>query len=191
VNAAREGDAQGFEALYRRIAPAVYAWSSLRIGPGLRNFLDPEDVVQEVWWRALQTFPNYDATRASFRTWIFGIANHVLLKGYRKAGQRGAGAEAGPKNSPPEGESLDAIPAEATSVSQAVARDETLAACIARLLDLPDDDRHLALLCGIEGLSAPEAAPFLGIGAEAAAKRWQRLRARLREAVPFKDLLAD
>jgi len=43
---------------------------------------------------------------------------------------------------------------------------------------------------GPYGLAAAAAAQLFGASPDAIAKRWQRLRARLREVTPFKDLLA-
>ena len=37
-----------FGELYRRVAPAVYAWANLHIHRALRSTLDPEDLLQEV-----------------------------------------------------------------------------------------------------------------------------------------------
>lgn len=48
---------------------------------------------------------------------------------------------------------------------------------------LTSDDREILLLVGLVGYSPPEAGSILGIGAEAAYKRWQRARARLRRAL--------
>jgi RNA polymerase sigma factor (sigma-70 family) len=178
-------DRAGFERLYARVAPSVVAWASLRITPTLRKVLDLDDVVQEVWCRALNHLPTYDPGRSSFRTWVFGIANHVILKGYRLLGRGG---------SVPESEGVDAdlaeIPEEVTGISQRLAKDETLKRCIERLAQLDDDDRALMIHYGLEGRPAAEVGRLLGASAEAVAKRWQRLRERLREVAAFKDLLA-
>jgi hypothetical protein len=44
--------------------------------------------------------------------------------------------------------------------------------------------------CGLEGATCADAARKLGIGVEAAHKRWQRLRNRLREVGLANDWLA-
>ena len=69
-------------------------------------------------------------------------------------------------------------------------KDETLQRCIERLTELDDDDRALVIHLGLEGRPATEVGSLVGASAEAVAKRWQRLRARLREMAPFQDLLA-
>jgi RNA polymerase sigma-70 factor (ECF subfamily) len=175
-------DRDAMTRLYRRVAPSLYAWASLKLTPALRRVIEVEDVVQEVWYRALDGFEAYDSSRSSFRTWVFGIANHVVLKSYRLL-RRGA-PRGGPDREVPD--RADDV----TSISRRLARDETLAACIRAISALDDEDRLLAIQCGLEGLGASHAAAELGISADAAGKRWQRLRGRLREAAPFKDLLA-
>lgn len=182
-----QADRTRFSDLYRRVAPSVYAWASLKLRPPLNSVLEPEDVVQEVWCRALEGLDGYDPDRASFRTWVFAIANHVMLKAWRSL-----------KGRPPGGAplsrdgvfSLSQVPDEATSVSRAVGRDEGLRRCVDRLRELDDDERSVLIHCGLEGLSAPEASTLVGASPDAVAKRWQRLRARLRDASAFKDLLA-
>jgi len=121
-------DRDRFAKLYGRVAPSVYAWASLRLTPSLRKVIELDDVVQEVWCRALDRLGTYDPARSSFRTWVFAIANHVILKGYRLLG-RGAP----PSRGSPE---LSEIPEEITSISQRVARDETLQKCIERIARL-------------------------------------------------------
>jgi RNA polymerase sigma-70 factor (ECF subfamily) len=159
----------------------VVAWANLRLTPPLRRVLEVEDVVQEVWCRALAGLSTYDPSRASFRTWIFAIANHVMLKGYRRL-RRNA-------STPAERRGRE-VPAEVTSVSQRLVRDETLARCIRTLSELEGDDRLLLIHCGLEGLTTVECAHILGISPDACLKRWQRLRARVRETEAFTDLLA-
>jgi RNA polymerase sigma-70 factor (ECF subfamily) len=178
-------DRDRFAHLYGRVAPSVAAWASLRMTPSLRKVLDVEDVVQEVWYRALADLPSYDPGRSSFRTWVFAIANHVILKGYRLLGRGGAAPR-------PEGgeHDLAEIPEDITSISQRLARDETLERCVGHVARLDEDDRELVIHCGLEGLPARQVGRLIGISPEAVVKRWQRLRERLRELTAFKDLLA-
>ena len=44
-------------------------------------------------------------------------------------------------------------------------------------------DREILLLVGLAGLSAVEVAEMMGIGVEAARKRWQRAGHRFRQAM--------
>ena len=69
----------------------------------------------------------------------------------------------------------------APSITTRAARDEQLRLFLDRVERLDDDDRELVVLRGLEELPLADVATLMGIGEEAATKRWQRLRARLRE----------
>ena len=58
---AQLGDAPSFEALYARLAPALLAWVRLRMLAPLRAHMDEQDVMAEVWLRALKAFSAYDS----------------------------------------------------------------------------------------------------------------------------------
>ena len=75
-------------------------------------------------------------------------------------------------------------------MSRRVSRDEELARFREAVAALPEDERKLVLHCGLEGLPLREVGERLGISEEAAGKRWQRLRARLRTSELPAHLLA-
>ena len=75
------GQFDDFRSLYEALAPSLYAWARLRTGS---MALDPDDLLQEVWIRALQTGSGFDPAKGSFRAWVFGIAKHVYLEALRK-----------------------------------------------------------------------------------------------------------
>ena len=62
----QKGDRAAFQRLYDKVAPSLYAWTRLRLQGGPGAGLDPQDVLQEVWLRALRAFASYDE-RGSFR----------------------------------------------------------------------------------------------------------------------------
>ena len=183
ARAAHSGSPQEFARLYERVAPALHAWASLRLRSRLRGQLEPEDLTQEIWCRALALFPNSDATHGNFRAWLFSVAKFVLqevLRRQERAALQDAGGNASAKI-----RLLEAVADEATSATRRIARNEALANFIAKLDRLEDQDRALFIHCGLEGLSSAQAAERIGISGDAATKRWQRLRARLeRERMP-------
>lgn len=182
---ARAGDLARFAELYERIAPALYAWAALRIRPAMRAFVDPQDLVQEVWTRAWKAFPGFDPETVPFRAWIFRIAKNVLLEGFRRARRLAPGEGAGPTTRLFQ---LGELPDSATAVSRRLARDEGLARVLAWVEALEPDEQELFLHCGLEGLSYAEVAERMQIQRDAVAKRWQTLRERVaRFGVP-KDL---
>lgn len=186
ARAAHGGDPARFAELYERIAPALYAWASLRIRPAMRGALDPEDVVQEVWSRAWKAFPTFDAESASFRMWIFRIGKNVMLEGFRKI-QRGSRGEAGPST---RAFQLANVADPASAISQRVARDDGVQKLLAWVETLAEEERQLFVHCGLEGLSYTETAERMGLQKDTVAKRWQNLRARVAQFGAPRDMVA-
>ncbi len=188
VQRARHGDRDGFTLLYARLAPALHTWASLRLPPPVRSRVDPEDLMHEVWWRALEAFRTYDPDRATFRTYLFTIAKRVLIDALRRTGtasRRGL-------PSPGQRTGASAIPDSLTDVSRQVARDEVLYQIVESLRALDATDRDVFVHCGLEGQKPGRVATLVGLSKEAVTKRWQRLRERLREEVPEGErLLVD
>jgi DNA-directed RNA polymerase specialized sigma24 family protein len=71
-----------------------------------------------------------------------------------------------------------------------VSRDETLAAFVVHVQTLSDEDRRMLMYRGLEGLPHDEVARLMGLSTDVAAKRWQRLRDRLRDEVASIDFVA-
>jgi RNA polymerase sigma-70 factor, ECF subfamily len=183
---AKGGDAERFSELYERIAPALYTWASLRIRPAMRNALDPQDVVQEVWFRAWKSFATFDPDTTSFRLWVFRIAKNVLLEGFRKI-QRSGSAAAGPTTRMFQ---MQNLPDSATAISRKVARHEGIQVLLDWVEKLDEDDRQLFVHCGLEGLSYAEVAERMQIQRDTIAKRWQNLRARVQQFGVPRDLIS-
>jgi RNA polymerase sigma factor (sigma-70 family) len=170
--------------LYSPLAPALHAWAELRLGRGLRRELAPEDLAQEVWLRALEALPSYSPARCSFRAWLFAVGKRVLLEVQRRARRHGKELPAG--GSSTRLAALGEVPFEVTSLTRRVAKDEQVQRFVARVRELDDVERMTVIHCGFEELSLREAAQRLGESYDATAKRWQRLRERLRSwSVPL------
>ncbi len=178
VRAAREGDISSFARLYERIAPAVHTWAELRLRPTVRARCEPADIVQEVWCRAWRALDKLDAD-TPFRPWIFRIAKNVLLEALRQT--QGAAEGLGSPGPTTRLFALENLPDDATAISRRLVIDEELKAFAALVRTLDEEDRALVVHCGLEGLGHREVAARLGITADAVAKRWQRLKARLFE----------
>jgi RNA polymerase sigma-70 factor, ECF subfamily len=178
ARAARAGIHSSLGALYSRVLPSLYAWARLRIRPEYRRVLSAEDLVQEVWLRAAEAFRSFDPERSGFRPWIFTVAKNVLFETQRRALRQ-------TRERTPEGETgrvlaLNEVPDDVTSLTQRVQRDEGVRIFLDRVAELDEEDRRVLIHCGLEELSLREAAERLDITRDAVAKRWQRLRERIR-----------
>ena len=194
VRGIRAGDEQRFTELYERVAPALFAWVHLRLGPAARRQLDPEDVVQEIWLRALRAFPSFDPERGRFRGWIFQITKYELLDTFRGlAVETRAGAMRAPEFTAGGGAAsqLSQVPDQVTAFTRRIARDEELQKLLVHVAELPEEEHALVVHCGLEGRPASEVAVLLGLTHEATRKRWLRLREQLRERAWVQDLFAD
>lgn len=177
-----------FRRAYAELAPALFAWARARIRPELRAWIEPSDVVQEVWCRAWAARAAGEREPEALRPWLFGVAKNVLLEALRRA--RGPAFRAGAAGSTTRLLALGSVPDEVTAASVRCARDEQLARFSDWLEELAPEDRELVVHCGLEGLAHGEVAERLGLTRDAAAKRWQRLCARLEQERLPRELLA-
>ena len=184
VERAKLAPSESFAALYQRVAPAIVVWTRVHVRESLRARVDPDDVLQETATRAWQRFASYDADRAGFRAWIFGIARNVLFEAVDQLGH----ATKSPAHLATS--NLIALPDDATSITRAVSQREQLTRFAARVDALEREERRLLLYRGLEERSHEEVGRLLNTSAEAAAKRWQRLRDRLVADVGGEDFLA-
>lgn len=186
---AHSGEIERFGELYERIAPSLYTWAEIRIRPDLRQWIDPGDVVQEVWCRAWKVFASFDPQNVTFRYWVFRVAKNVLLEAFRKLENptyRTRSRDAATSGA----FDLVEVPDSATAISRRVAREESLKLFATWVQSLDEDDRMLLVHHGLEGLSQAEVADRLQLGREAVAKRWQRLMARVVEQKLPRELFA-
>lgn len=173
--AARPGSKE-LDELCARVTPALTVWARLQLARGLERRLEPDELVQETWMRAIRALPSFDPSKGPFRAWLIGIGRNVLLEALRALTRQGAVLDAQHSEF-----ALAACPDSVTSITRAAARSEVLRQFAAELSALNEPDRVLVACCGLEELGPEEAARRLGISATAAAKRWQRLRKQLGE----------
>lgn len=159
------------------VAGHLYAWICLRLRAPTRRLADPDDVFQEVALRGHQVFGQLQE-QESFRAWIFGIARNVLREQLRSLAVR-----ARPVEDSSSAGNVDDLAEELTSISRRVAKGEEIQRLLATVATLEAEDRLLVLHRGLEDLTYREIGELLGIGEEAAKKRWQRLRTRIQSSL--------
>lgn len=166
-----------FNRLYARIAPSLLAWAEIRLHARLKRLVDPEDIVQEVWCRAMDRYrtsggPDPD----KFRPWIFGIAHFVVMEALRRTRPQIAGVA----RSETPATDLEEVPASVTSLSRQLKTEDSFRVFLEHVSTFDDEDRHLLLYRGLEGQTHKEVAHRMGVDQAVARKRWERLRERLR-----------
>jgi RNA polymerase sigma factor (sigma-70 family) len=139
-----------------------YAWALLRD----RDAAD--DLVQSTLERALSRW-RLRRTNGDLRAWLFAIERNLFLDMRRRAIGRAAHVAV---------ETLDALPSPDAGPERAlIARD-----ALSQLDLLPEDQRSLLLLVGVEDLSYEAAARILDVPVGTIMSRLSRARAALRRS---------
>jgi RNA polymerase sigma-70 factor (ECF subfamily) len=79
VDRARNGDADAFGLLYDRFQPEIVRYLAHRIG-------DPdtaEDLAQQVFLKAWQAIPRYEARGVPFKAWLYRMAHNQMVDYFR------------------------------------------------------------------------------------------------------------
>jgi RNA polymerase sigma-70 factor (ECF subfamily) len=191
---AAAGDSACWARLLEHFHDRLRRMVAVRLDPRVRQRVDPSDVLQEAYLEALNRLPEYlDNPTVPVFLWLRGLAANRLGKAHRRhlvADCRAAGREI----------ALDNLGAPASSAvlaeqlvgsgsrpSEAARRDE-LRQRVHDLLEAMDPiDREVLSLRHFEQLSTPEVAAVLGIQPKAAAKRYVRAVARLRDLLAGED----
>ncbi|MBL8803106.1 MAG: sigma-70 family RNA polymerase sigma factor [Planctomycetes bacterium] len=182
----RSGRGPEWTTFYERACPRLVAWMALHLHGALRQRIDPGDLAQETWARALTSLDSFDSERGTFLQWLHGIARNVLRGALQTMAARRE--ESGGTS---HARRLEAHAEEITGITRRAASNDTLSAFIQHLREHDPDDQMLVITCALEREPIAEAARRLGISEDAATKRWQRLRARLASSAAAQRLLAD
>jgi len=141
------GSEESMRALYRTYGPELYGFAVSALG----DRGQAEELVQEVFTRVWRKADSFDPRRASFRTWLYGIARNAIIDQKRRASVRPALAA---YEVDEEGRgALDA------SLEQALLRWQMSAA----LERLTPDHRQVIRLAHYQGLTLREIAEVTGI----------------------------
>jgi len=165
---------------------------------------DAEDLVQETYLRAWRSYAGFEG-RSSVRTWLYQIATNACLTALRHRSRRplpsglggpGEDREPVPEPGPPVSwlqPVPDALvtPESGDPAAVAVSRESLRLALIASLQYLPARQRAVLILRDVLAFSADESAAILGTTAVAVKSSLQRARARLRDASPAAERVAE
>lgn len=134
-----------------------------------------EDLNQETWLEAMDGIDQCDATRGSFRNWLFGIARkRVALHYRRRALAAKASSFSGPFEESGEWGAVSVLP------QDVLERVEQRSVVRAAVLLLPNDRREVLLWKYVEGLSVETIAGRTGKTAKAVESLLSRTRKQLR-----------
>lgn len=168
LRAARAGADWAWRELYEDVAPKLTAYARAS------GANDPEDVVGDVFLRAVGALQRFEGDRRDFRTWMFTLARNRIIDGHRQHLRRrteplspAALAELGPTRDAEQ------------EAMQALAKERALAAMAA----LTPDQRHVLILRILAALTIEEVALVLGKRPGAVKALQARALARLRQGI--------
>jgi len=82
LGAARQGDEDAWQELYRDLAPVVLGYLRANGAP------DPEDVLSEVFLQVARDITRFEGDEPGFRSWVFTITHHRLIDARRHSARR-------------------------------------------------------------------------------------------------------
>ncbi len=133
-----------------------------------------EDLNQETWLEALNGIDQCDATRGSFRNWLFGIARRRVAMYYRRRSTGNPTSLSGQFGEVAAMEDISVLPEDV--LEQVEKRSVVRAAIIA----LPDDRREVLLRKYVDGLSVETIATRMGRTVKAVESLLSRTREQMR-----------
>ncbi|KQV13389.1 RNA polymerase subunit sigma-70 [Kitasatospora sp. Root187] len=171
----------------------------------LGSLHDAEDLVQETLLRAWRAREQYDATRASLRTWLYRIATNACLNALEGSRRRPLPSGLGAPSDDPEQplqRALEtpwlqpfpdaALRAERSDPAEVLLlRGSMRLALVAAMQHLPPRQRAILILREVLQWSAVEVAEALETSAAAVNSGLQRARARLAEVGVSEEQLAE
>ncbi|MEW6744096.1 MAG: hypothetical protein AB1486_15190 [Planctomycetota bacterium] len=166
----RERPEERVAVLFRQVLPALLVWAELRITPPMRPFLTPQDLVVEVWCRALAVGLVDDAV---FRQRVFRIASYVLLEAFSAIRMQAFFTGGSPK--PAKVVHANGAPLEMVAATRGFVELDSTRALLERVAALDADGKRVLLNHGLEGVAAHEVAARLGMTEEAVAGTWGAL----------------
>ena len=184
VRAAVAGDALGLETLVERFTPFLLTQARYRLAGPAAAHCEPEDIVQETWAITLPRLADLRARDGRLTpvlmkflaTTLLRCVTQVLRKHVIRRPRAVPGSDAG--------DPLSQLPTEASGIVTRLCRRSDVDALRAAIDALPDDDRAVLVLRGIEQHPNGEVARMLGVDDSAVTRRFQRALATLRAAVP-------
>ena len=136
----------------------------------LRNGADADDLVQDCLERAVSRW-HQRRSDGEVKAWLFAILHNLFVSGRRDAARRRRSAG-------PAGAERDDVPAPMVAANA----DEHLAvrSVLAAFDSLPEEQRAVLVLVGVEDFSYEEAARLIGVPVGTVMSRLSRGRERLR-----------
>jgi RNA polymerase sigma factor (sigma-70 family) len=176
----------------KRFSPLLLASARYRLGPRLAALYDPDDLVSEVWLVAIRRLPELSPQAERFTpvflrflaTTLLNKVNSLLRKHVRgkpaREHLRGPHQDATDERS----DSVDKLPARATSALTRLIREERRNAVHEALERLDPDSREILILRCIEQLAYKDIEVLTGKKERSLSMSYHRALKKLRDELP-------
>lgn len=167
IDFSRKAEKESFEEVYEKQFSNIYNYVYGQILHKERA----EDLVSDIFIKAMTHYDSYDPSKASARTWLTNIARNTLIDEFRKQGSRGV-----PVSLDDEENEVDPSFEDEYSIYE----EEQVRDVQTLLSKLKPEERELLTMIYFENMSNEEIASVLGINAKAVSARHHRLLDRCR-----------
>ena len=152
-----------FEEVYEQEYSYVYNYVYMQ----LMQRENTEDLVSDVFLKAMRHYDGFDPSKASARTWLCTIARNTLTDYYRRSSNHKT-------------EALDDAPEPAIRDEYQSLKDPVNREVYRLMALLSEEERELLNMIYMQGMKNPEIGEVLGISAKAVSERHRRLLMKLR-----------
>lgn len=180
------GDPQGLDWIVRHLSPWLLAAARYRLGPELRSLYDPEDLVEDVWTVLLPRLPDLRAREERLTPVLLKFLSTTLAQRANRLLERhilGKPLREDPVDTAGQPD-LNRLADPTSGIVSRAVRAEERASLLAAIEELPEQDRQVLLLRGVEQAPTELVAAELGIPQGTVAVRYHRARQRLRDRFP-------
>jgi len=184
VRQAAGGNPDSLDWLVRRFSPLLLAQAEHRLGPHLRRWYDPGDIVHDAWVAALPKLEGMNPRDGRLTPVLLKFLSTTVLYRVMSLLQkhlRATGGEGVPREV---GASFSGVADEATQVVSRAMRGERQDAVRRAIERLPDADCQVVILRGIEQNSVQDIALMLNEKPNTITVRYRRALERLRAELP-------
>ncbi len=184
VHRAADGSPESLEWLVRRFSPLLLAQAGHRLGTGLRRWYEPDDIVQDAWAVALPKLASVNQRDGRLTPVVLKFLSTTVLYRIQTLLQKHLRIDDGEMVPKEIGASFSNLPDEATQIVTQVVRGEREDAIRKAIEELPEPDREVVILRGIEQNSVAEIALLLDEKPNTISVRYRRALERLRALLP-------
>ncbi len=186
VRKAKDGDVESISWVVERFSPYLHVSARHRIPNGMRAYLPPEDLVQEVWVVTLDRFGDLEEKGGRVTPVLLKFLTGVMLNKYRDHLRNFVRIHPVGTSTTltTERASIERLPDDVSGVVTKSIRSEAEASLWESLVRLSEEDRRVVILRGIEQLPYKEIAVIIGEPPDTLRHRFRRALAKLREQLP-------